>query len=87
VFPGISFEAILKVQRAYKVHALVRILFAQPVIEYLILHILLSFQEAYFVANLRGLPVSCSKRFVAETVSRAISAAAVMKISPARFRG
>jgi hypothetical protein len=34
-----------------------------------------------------GLPVSCSKRFVAETVSRAISAAAVMKISPAPFRG
>jgi hypothetical protein len=34
---------------------------------------LLSFQEAYFLANLRGLPVSCSKRFVAETVSRAIS--------------
>jgi hypothetical protein len=43
----------------------------------LILHILLSFQEAYFLANLRGLPVSCSKRFVAETVARAISAAAV----------
>src|ERR1019366_2912083 len=41
----------------------------------------------YFLANLRGLPVSCSKRFVAETVSRAISAAAVMKISPAPFRG
>jgi hypothetical protein len=38
---------------------------------------LLSFQEAYFLANLRGLPVSCSKRFVAETVARAISAAAV----------
>ncbi len=42
---------------------------------------------AYFLANLRELPVSCSKRFVAETVARAISAAAVMKISPAPFRG
>src|ERR1700730_9743534 len=31
-----------------------------PVITYLILHILLSFQEAYFLVNLRGLPVSCS---------------------------
>jgi hypothetical protein len=38
-------------------------------------------------ADLRGLPVSCSKRFVAETVSRALSAAAVTKISPASFRG
>ena len=47
----------------------------------------LSSQEAYFIANLRGLPVSCSKRFVAETVSRAISAAAVMKISLAPFCG
>jgi hypothetical protein len=72
---------------AYKVHALVRILFAQPVITYLILHMLLSLQEAYFLAYFRGLPVSCSKRFVAETVARAISAAAVMKISPAPFRG
>jgi hypothetical protein len=44
-------------------------------------------QEAYFVANLRGLPVSRFKRFAAETVARAISAAAVMKISPAPFRG
>jgi hypothetical protein len=50
---------------AYKVHALVRILVAPPVITYLILHILLSFQEAYFLVNLRGLPVSCSNRFVA----------------------
>jgi hypothetical protein len=52
-----------------------------------ILHILLSFWEAYFLANLRGLPVSCPKRFAAETVARAISAATVMKISPAPFRG
>ena len=44
-------------------------------------------QFADALANLRGLPVSCSKRFVAETVSRAISAATVMKISPAPFRG
>ena len=58
-----------------------------PVIKRLILHILLSFQEAYFLANLRGLPVTCPKRFVAETVARAISAAAVLKISPAPFRG
>jgi hypothetical protein len=72
---------------SYKVHALVRILVAQPVIKYLILHILLSFWEAYFLANLRGLPVSCPKRFAAETVARAISAATVMKISPAPFRG
>jgi hypothetical protein len=48
---------------------------------------LLSFREAYFLANLRELPLSCSKRFVADTVARAISAAAVMKISPALFRG
>jgi hypothetical protein len=58
-----------------------------PVITFLMLHMLLSLQEAYFLANLRGLPVSCSKRFVAETVARAISPAAVMKISPAPFRG
>jgi hypothetical protein len=45
------------------------------------------FLGSYFLANLRGLPVSCSKQFVAETVARAISAAAVMKISPAPFRG
>ena len=43
--------------------------------------------KAYFLANLRGLPVSCPKRFAAETVLRAISATAVMKISPAPFRG
>src|SRR3984893_1944485 len=30
---------------------------------------LLSFLDAYFLANLRGLPVSCPKRFVAETVA------------------
>ena len=66
---------------------LVRIQVPQPVIKYLILHMLLSFWEAYFLANLRGLPVSCPKRFAAETVARAISAATVMKISPAPFRG
>ena len=53
---------------------LVRIRVPQPVITYLILHMLLSFYEAYFLANLRGLPVSCSKRSLAETVSRALSA-------------
>ena len=66
---------------------LVRIQVPQPVIRYLILHMLFSLQEAYFLANLRGLPVSRLKRFAAETVARAISAAAVMKISPAPFRG
>ena len=43
----------------------------------------LSSQEAYFLANLWGFLVSCSKPFAAETVSCALSAAAVMKISPA----
>src|ERR1700682_1502586 len=33
---------------------MVRIQIPQPVITYLILHILLSFQEAYFLVNLRG---------------------------------
>jgi len=39
------------------------------------------FWAANFVANLRGLPVSCSKRFVAETVARAISAATLASTS------
>jgi hypothetical protein len=45
----------------HKVHALVRILFAKPVIKYLILHWLLSFLGAYFRAYFRGLAVPRSK--------------------------
>ncbi|PNE10246.1 MAG: hypothetical protein CR217_15330 [Beijerinckiaceae bacterium] len=49
------------------------------------MQVFLSFRAAYFLANFRGLSVSCSKRFVAETVARAISAAAAMKISRRPF--
>src|ERR1700720_2394627 len=81
------FQDAPKIRLRREAHGSISVQEGQPVITYLILHILLSFQEAYFVANWRGFPVSFSMRFVAETVARAISAATVMKISPAPFRG
>ena len=45
------------------------------------------FLGSLFSREFAGFTGLVSKAFVAETVARAISAAAVMKISPAPFRG